>query len=90
MWCGVQHLVMPWIVNLIYLLRLFPAPVMDFVSNALGVTKVLLSTPHPPCTFLFLAPPASHSLWVVCLQTMDEFQGRGWEATNPQTGKKEQ
>lgn len=56
-----QHLVMPWIVNLIYLLRLFPAPVMDFVSNALGVTK-----------------------------TMDEFQGRGWEATNPQTAKKEQ
>jgi hypothetical protein len=39
----VQHLVMPWIVNLIYILRLFPASVMDFVSNALGVTKVGVS-----------------------------------------------
>jgi hypothetical protein len=42
---------MSWIVNLIYILRLFPASVMDFVSNALGVTKVgvsfsLCTPPH--------------------------------------------
>lgn len=35
-----QHLVMPWIVNLVYLTRLLPVPVMDLLSNALGVTKV--------------------------------------------------
>jgi len=34
-----EHLVIPWLVNLVYIARLLPVPVMDWLTDVVGVSK---------------------------------------------------